>query len=71
VHDLALPVLKEFGLPATVFVTSGFLDGGTMWNDRIITAVQSPEGGPARHERASTRQLPLGSVDDRKAPRGA
>ena len=25
VHDLALPILKEFGLPATVFVTSGYV----------------------------------------------
>lgn len=41
VHDLALPVLREFGLPATVFVTSGFVGEGNMWNDRIIEAVQS------------------------------
>lgn len=40
VHDLALPVLREFGLPATVFVTSGFIGEGNMWNDRIIEAVQ-------------------------------
>jgi len=47
VHDLALPILRKFDLPATVFVTSGFLgsDAGNMWNDRIIHAVQSlPEG---------------------------
>lgn len=41
VHDLALPVLKEFGLPATVFVTSGYIGENNMWNDRIIEAVQS------------------------------
>jgi peptidoglycan/xylan/chitin deacetylase (PgdA/CDA1 family) len=43
VHDLALPILRKFGLPATVFVTSGFIgvDAGNMWNDRIIHAVQS------------------------------
>ncbi|MFC5477627.1 polysaccharide deacetylase family protein [Massilia suwonensis] len=43
VHDLALPILRKFRLPATVFVTSGFLgaDAGNMWNDRIIHAVQS------------------------------
>jgi peptidoglycan/xylan/chitin deacetylase (PgdA/CDA1 family) len=38
VHDLALPILKKFALPATVFVTSGYIDGGSMWNDRIIEA---------------------------------
>jgi peptidoglycan/xylan/chitin deacetylase (PgdA/CDA1 family) len=43
VHDLALPILRKFKLPATVFVTSGFIgaDAGNMWNDRIIHAVQS------------------------------
>lgn len=44
-HDLALPILKRLGLPATVFVTSGFLDEGSMWNDRIVEAVRRiPEG---------------------------
>jgi len=39
-HDHALPILKEFNLPATVFATSGFLDGTNMWNDRIIEAIR-------------------------------
>jgi peptidoglycan/xylan/chitin deacetylase (PgdA/CDA1 family) len=67
VHDLALPVLKEFGLPATVFVTSGFLDGGTMWNDRIITAVQSLTAEQLDMSQFGLGMLPLQSVDDRKA----
>jgi len=41
IHELALPVLREFNLPATVFVTSGFIGQGSMWNDRIIEAVQA------------------------------
>jgi len=41
IHELALPVLREFGLPATVFVTSGYIGQGSMWNDRIIDAVQA------------------------------
>jgi peptidoglycan/xylan/chitin deacetylase (PgdA/CDA1 family) len=40
IHDLALPILKEFSLPATVFVTSGYIDEGNMWNDRILEAVR-------------------------------
>ena len=39
-HDLALPVRRELGLPATVFVTTGYLDQGSMWNDRILEAVR-------------------------------
>ena len=38
VHDLALPILQQLKLPATVFVSSGYADGGNMWNDRIIEA---------------------------------
>ena len=36
----ALPVLEQYGLPATFFVTSGYLEGGMMWNDRVVEAVR-------------------------------
>lgn len=40
-HELALPVLRERGLPATVFVTSGHMeDESSMWNDIILEAVR-------------------------------
>jgi len=41
VHDLALPVLRRLGLPATVFVSSGYVNGHTMWNDSIVEAVET------------------------------
>lgn len=44
----ALPVLEEFGVPATFFVASGFLDGGRMWNDTIIETIRRLP--PGRHE---------------------
>lgn len=37
---VALPVLKRHGLPCTVFVATGFLNGGCMWNDVIIESVR-------------------------------
>lgn len=39
-YDLALPVLKKFGLPATIFVTSGYIGEGSMWNDKILETVR-------------------------------
>jgi peptidoglycan/xylan/chitin deacetylase (PgdA/CDA1 family) len=37
----ALPILKQFQLPATFFIADGFLDGGRMWNDTVIEAVRT------------------------------
>jgi peptidoglycan/xylan/chitin deacetylase (PgdA/CDA1 family) len=37
--EVALPVLQGLEMSATVFVATGLLDGGIMWNDRILEAV--------------------------------
>jgi peptidoglycan/xylan/chitin deacetylase (PgdA/CDA1 family) len=42
-HDVALPILQRHGLPATVFVASGFVGDGCMWNDTVIAAVRGCE----------------------------
>lgn len=44
IHDLALPVLLEYGFPATIFVSSGYIGHGAMWNDRIVEAIRGFEG---------------------------
>jgi peptidoglycan/xylan/chitin deacetylase (PgdA/CDA1 family) len=41
---VALPILKKWGIPATVFVASGFLNGGSMWNDTVIESIRSMAG---------------------------
>ncbi len=38
--EVALPLLQQFGLTATFFIASGFLDGGQMWNDAVIDMVR-------------------------------
>ncbi len=37
---IACPILERHGLCATFFVSTGFLDGGRMWNDTITEAVR-------------------------------
>ena len=49
---VALPILRELGIPATFFVATGFLDGGRMWNDTVIEAVR----------RTRSPQLDLGAL---------
>lgn len=52
-YELAHPVLQQFGLPATVFVTSGHVGTDNMWNDKIIETIRSYPG----------RELDLRKVD--------
>ena len=39
-HDVALPILKKWNVPATFFIATGFVDGGIMWNDTIIESIR-------------------------------
>ena len=42
---IAAPILARLRLSATFFVSTGFLDGGRMWNDTVIEAVRAcPDG---------------------------
>lgn len=41
--DVAVPVLRRLGLPATVFVTQGAIETGIMWNDLVIEAVRGAQ----------------------------
>ncbi|QYF92960.1 polysaccharide deacetylase family protein [Massilia sp. PAMC28688] len=42
--SVALPLLQRFGLPATFFVASGFLDGGYRWSDAVVELVRKAPG---------------------------
>ncbi len=37
---VALPILQRHGMKAAFFIATGFLDGGVMFNDRVIEAVR-------------------------------
>ena len=43
-HQIAFPVLQRLNIPATVFVTTGYLNGGRMWNDTIIETLRLAKG---------------------------
>ena len=52
--DNALPVLQDANVSATFFISTGFLDGESMWNDLVIEAVRD-------HSEASLKLDVLGS----------
>ena len=39
--EIALPILTRYGLTATFFVSTGFLNGGRMWNDSVIECIRA------------------------------
>jgi peptidoglycan/xylan/chitin deacetylase (PgdA/CDA1 family) len=67
-RHVAMPILQSLGLPATVFVATGFLDGGCMWNDIVIESFRRtreqmtdlrdlvPQAGPAAFDLATVLQ---------------
>jgi peptidoglycan/xylan/chitin deacetylase (PgdA/CDA1 family) len=40
-ETIALPILQKHGLTATVFVATGYLGGGRMWNDSVIETIRA------------------------------
>lgn len=65
-HDLALPILKELNLPATVFITTGYMEEGNMWNDRIIEAVRRLPYGIYNLSETGMGVYTIQTLEDRK-----
>jgi len=39
-YEVAMPILNRIGLSATFFIATGYLNGGLMWNDKIIESIR-------------------------------
>jgi peptidoglycan/xylan/chitin deacetylase (PgdA/CDA1 family) len=63
---VAAPILGLHAAPATVFVASGFLDGGAMWNDVVIEALRRCARPALSLPWLQLGTLPLRSVLDRR-----
>ena len=70
-HDTALPILQRHGLSATFFVTTGYLDGGRMFNDTVIEAVRRAPGLQLDLRAPETGALGLLPLDGWPARRAA
>lgn len=69
-HDVAAPVLEKHGMPATFFITTGYIDGGTMWNDAVAEAVRGTRVSHLEAPELGLPRLPLGSWPERSAAHG-
>ena len=66
-EQTALPILKRLGLPATFFVSTGFSDGGIMFNDGVIEAVRLAPAGTHDLSRLNLGRYSLGDHTSRRA----
>jgi peptidoglycan/xylan/chitin deacetylase (PgdA/CDA1 family) len=66
-HDVALPILQRLGLTATVYVSTGFLDGGRMWNDSVIECLRHTQRDQLDLAAWGLPTLPTVSAKQRRA----
>jgi peptidoglycan/xylan/chitin deacetylase (PgdA/CDA1 family) len=59
---VALPILRRRGLPATFFLATGFIDGGTMWNDNVIETVRRAQGDTLDARSIGIEKLDISSI---------
>ena len=72
-HTEAWPVLEEFGVPATIYLATGFIGSGRMiWTDRLEACFLGTTQGSLAIEAAGREQCyPLTDEDERVAAFGA
>lgn len=68
-HDVAMPILLERGLTATIYVTVDAIERGIMWNDIVIEALRrkAPSSGPSSESSIDSilNELKYRSIGDR------
>ena len=63
--EVAAPILKQFNIPATVFVATGFSDGENMFNDRIIDLVADKKLQQLNQKALNEPSVVLSTVEQR------
>lgn len=69
IHRIALPILRRYHLPATVFIATDFVHNGAwLWPDRVEYALHRSKAGALEITIGTRRlQLPLNSMAERTA----
>lgn len=64
--EVALPILQKHGISATFFVSTGYLDGGLMWNDTIIELLRQAPGPILDLSKMGLGRFEINSVSQRE-----
>jgi len=62
---VAWPILKRYGIPATFFIATAFLEGGRMWNDDVIEAFRFAQTEELDLDAFGLGRHPLGDAAER------
>lgn len=68
---VALPILRKYALTATVFVATGYLDGGRMFNDDVIDAIAGSPNSELDLGFVGLGRYPLTTIEQKRAAIGA
>lgn len=63
---VAMPIMRKVGVPGTFFVSTGFLDGGRMWNDTVIECIRRSELREIDLESLGCGRVSLQTMEDRR-----
>jgi len=63
---VALPILQRYGLQATFFIATDFLDGGRMWNDSIIETFRRASGNLLDLDHLNLGRHPIATTKERR-----
>ncbi len=66
-HDVALPIMRAVGVQGTFFVSTGFLNGGRMFNDTVIECFRSTRLSEVDLSFLGLPVLPLREVEQKQA----
>lgn len=64
--EVALPILRRHGLVATFFISTGFLDGGRMWNDSVIECLRNTRKTTLDLDEFGLGQVNVNTVEERR-----
>ena len=65
--EIALPILKKHGIPATFFIATGYLNGGIMFNDSVIECIRMTKKESLDLPQLGFNELPVQTIAEKRS----